>query len=155
MPTRTEVACESDSAFVEESAATERQYHEDDDEQSSRIHLLLLCVSRAVVHVTQHVADATRRLCRWGHLPFDVRSIVTASLRPRLHEADLGTLAASWTCPMRRLIRVVCPICLLGKLELTKRSRGIDICICSMCGTGMTVPHEAWELRARAERKKS
>jgi len=44
---------------------------------------------------------------------------------------------------------------LLGKLELTKRSRGIDICICSMCGTGMTVPHEAWELRARAERKKS
>ena len=64
----TEVACESGPPSVEESTATEREYHENDDEQSSRVHLLLLCVSKAVLNVTQHAANANRRLCRWGQV---------------------------------------------------------------------------------------
>jgi hypothetical protein len=64
---RTEAACESDSPSVEESSATERQNYEDDDEQSSRVHISLLYVSRVVLHVTQHAANANGRLCRWEH----------------------------------------------------------------------------------------
>ena len=44
-----------------------------------------------------------------------------------------------------------CPICLSGPLTVARRMKDMDLCLCERCGTSLSVPHDAWELRRRAE----
>jgi hypothetical protein len=40
-----------------------------------------------------------------------------------------------------------CPFCQSGPFRFARRMKNIDICICEFCGTRLSVPHDAWEIR--------
>ena len=40
-----------------------------------------------------------------------------------------------------------CPVCLSNEMVFAVRTGNVDICVCKRCGTSLSVPHEAWDLR--------
>ncbi len=39
-----------------------------------------------------------------------------------------------------------CPVCGHSPLHHARRMEKMDICLCLLCGTSLTVPHEAWRI---------
>jgi hypothetical protein len=47
-----------------------------------------------------------------------------------------------------------CPVCLSNEMVFAVRTGNVDICVCKRCGTSLSVPHDAWDMREQPNKTK-